>query len=183
MSWIRNSEIHSVAFIGTGIVGKWEKTMKAELSGVLNWSDRFLQVIVARSILQAGAICLRERNGQSQPEVLLITSRSNGGWGIPKGHIEPGETSRDTAQREAFEEAGVMGFAGKQPVGFFSYGKNKNGRYQQYAVVVHLLSVQELAVEFPEKGDRVSKWVPVAAAGDGISYDGLRRIFAAGISR
>lgn len=44
----------------------------------------------ARSITcvqQAGAICFRVA-ADGHPEVLLVTSRRNGRWGIPKGRIE-----------------------------------------------------------------------------------------------
>lgn len=38
--------------------------------------------------------------------VLLIRHR-NGSWVFPKGHIEPGETAAQAAEREVAEEAGV----------------------------------------------------------------------------
>ena len=42
-----------------------------------------------------------------QGEVLLLKHKS-GSWVFPKGHIEPGETSLETALREVEEEAGVV---------------------------------------------------------------------------
>lgn len=42
------------------------------------------------------------------PELLLVSSRFNKSiWVLPKGHIESGESSDQTAVREVFEEAGV----------------------------------------------------------------------------
>ncbi|MFC4453002.1 NUDIX hydrolase [Deinococcus sonorensis] len=49
----------------------------------------------------AGGVVLN-RAGQ----VLLVRYRS-GGWAFPKGHIEPGETLEQTAEREVHEEGGV----------------------------------------------------------------------------
>jgi 8-oxo-dGTP pyrophosphatase MutT (NUDIX family) len=41
-------------------------------------------------------------------EYLLVESRrSPGGWVLPKGHIDPGETPEMTAVREVEEEGGV----------------------------------------------------------------------------
>lgn len=57
---------------------------------------------------QAGALCLRVSPG-GEPQILLVGSRRNGRWGLPKGHVEPGETSHEAAARVAFEEAGIRG--------------------------------------------------------------------------
>jgi ADP-ribose pyrophosphatase YjhB (NUDIX family) len=43
---------------------------------------------------------------KGQIEILLIQDAKNR-WTIPKGHIEPGETPRQTAEREIIEETGV----------------------------------------------------------------------------
>ena len=50
----------------------------------------------------AGAIIFRRK--QEGTEFLVIYSERNSIWGFPKGHIEKGETERDAALREIFEE-------------------------------------------------------------------------------
>lgn len=40
------------------------------------------------------------------PHYLMI-HQTAGHWGFPKGHMEPGETERETSLREVFEETGV----------------------------------------------------------------------------
>ncbi len=42
-------------------------------------------------VLQAGAICMR-RTKSGTVRVLLVGSRRSGRWGLPKGHIEAGQT-------------------------------------------------------------------------------------------
>lgn len=37
----------------------------------------------------------------------VILRQTNGDWGFPKGHMEPGETETQTAAREIFEEVGL----------------------------------------------------------------------------
>ena len=113
-------------------------------------------------IEQAGAICLRQINGRETAEVLLIASLRNGRWGIPKGHVEPGETSRDTAEREAFEEAGIKGTAMERVVGSFIYSKDRSP--VRYRVAIHLVDVRAIVRDFPEKDRRKMKWVPIDIA-------------------
>jgi len=63
----------------------------------------------------AGGIVFR--HGESGVEILLIQDAKDR-WTIPKGHIEEGETAKQTAKREIGEEAGlkevdVLGWLGK----------------------------------------------------------------------
>src|SRR5262245_801088 len=48
--------------------------------------------------------------------ICLVNSSSGRGWVIPKGHIEPDQTARDTALQEAWEEAGLRGVLNRAPV-------------------------------------------------------------------
>lgn len=38
---------------------------------------------------------------------VLLIKHNMGHWGIPKGHVEDGETEQETALREVFEETGI----------------------------------------------------------------------------
>ena len=54
----------------------------------------------------AGGVVYRMKDATL--ELLLVSSRYDKSiWVLPKGHIEPGEASDETAVREVFEEAGV----------------------------------------------------------------------------
>jgi len=53
----------------------------------------------------AGAIIFRKN--EKEPLFLLIYSERNKIWGFPKGHIEPGESEKDTLIREVQEETGL----------------------------------------------------------------------------
>ncbi|TWB07796.1 ADP-ribose pyrophosphatase YjhB (NUDIX family) [Rhizobium sp. ERR 1071] len=132
------------------------------------------------AILQAGAVCLRMGERANEGEIALVASRANGSWGIPKGHVELGETSRQAAEREAYEEAGVEGIALEPVIGRFFY--RKEDRSLLYSVSVHLVNVRGIALSYPEKGERRIKWVPLIAAAREVANPKLRRIIVSLIS-
>ncbi len=126
-------------------------------------------------IAQAGALCIR--GSKTSPlEVLLVASLRNGRWGLPKGHIEANESSKETAAREAFEEAGILGSAETEPFGTFCYFKDTDN--PRYRVTVHLLKLRSMASAFPEKTTRKAKWFPLDEAAREASQPGLRELLA-----
>src|SRR5215218_7543079 len=58
-----------------------------------------------------------------QQQVLLVTSRETGRWIIPKGWAEKGIKAHVLAAREAYEEAGLRGDIGHEPIGRYRYTK------------------------------------------------------------
>ena len=107
---------------------------------------------------QSAALCYRIMD--SQPEILLITSRRSRRWIIPKGWLINGLTPSETAAREAWEEAGVLGLCGTDSLGRFAYVKNRPGNDSALCLVdVFPLHVQGLEAVFPEAGQRRRKWV------------------------
>lgn len=63
------------------------------------------QVSKAHRHFSAGGAVFRNNRGQK--EWLLIKPSGTKRWQLPKGKIDPGEKSADTAVREIFEETGV----------------------------------------------------------------------------
>lgn len=127
-------------------------------------------------IRQAGAICYRPVGRDGSIEVLMITSRRNRHWIIPKGHVEPGETTSEAALREAFEEAGVSGIVDEDIFGAFTYRKEDNPN--RFHLNVHLLLVQDQSEDFPEKHVRELRWVTVSDAMRDTDQPALSAMFA-----
>ena len=59
--------------------------------------------------ISAGGVVFREiiRNGLRHWQVAMMRRTDNGGWDLPKGHLEEGETFEEAAIREVEEEVGI----------------------------------------------------------------------------
>jgi 8-oxo-dGTP pyrophosphatase MutT (NUDIX family) len=119
---------------------------------------------------QAAAIPMRGN------KICLVTSSNGKRWVIPKGLIDPGHTSAETALNEAWEEAGLVGVLTRDPLGTYLYTK-LGGTYH---VLVYLMRVTEAAEEWPEREQRQRMWVTVERALEQIEDPGLRELIEAG---
>lgn len=73
-----------------------------QLDGMEDSSSYTLDCLYEHS---CGAVVIRTIDGIDR--FLLIKNKRSCNWGFPKGHVESGETSRDTAKREVLEETGL----------------------------------------------------------------------------
>lgn len=128
---------------------------------------------------QVAAVPVR-RAQTGEAEVLLVTSRDTGRWVPPKGGLikrlgEPG-----TAALEAWEEAGVRGTLRPEPLGVYDYPKrSKKGRVTMARVAVYLLEVAEEHADWPERPERVRRWMSPAEAAASVVEPELAAILAA----
>lgn len=60
---------------------------------------------------------------QGKVEILLVSSSKKKHWVVPKGIHEPGLTATASAEKEAYEEAGVEGLVDNEPIGHYEYEK------------------------------------------------------------
>ncbi len=98
-------------------------------------------------------------------EILLITSIRKKKWIIPKGFIEFNLSAFESAKKEAFEEAGVIGTNETIELGSFTitkYGGRTN-------IVVYSMEVEKFKDDYPEKNLRKRKWYTVEEAIETIS--------------
>lgn len=130
---------------------------------------------VEECVTQYGAICWRMNRGHVQ--VLLITSRDTGRWVIPKGWPMAGLGPAGSAEKEAWEEAGVEGLIAPVRLGRFTYDKIMPGQTSFLcAVDVFALRVAKLRANFPERKERRRKWFDAAKAARKVAEPDLRQL-------
>lgn len=123
----------------------------------------------------AGGIVFR-RSDKGEVEVLL-TQDAKDRWTIAKGHIEPGETPRQTAEREIQEETGL-----KQMKVLNHLGKTQFRYRRQNSLI--LMTMHIFLVKALGDTDKLTKeewmngigWFPFNKALDMIEYEGIEKL-------
>ncbi len=117
------------------------------------------------------------RKGPQGLEVLLITTRNTRRWLVPKGWPSKSRSPQEGAVREAFEEAGVLGKVGVEPIGSFRYRKRrKSGEVLHCKVVLFAMETTEQKPTWPEKELRECVWCAVPDAAARVSFKSLGKL-------
>ena len=122
----------------------------------------------------AGGVVYRMKDATL--ELLLVSSRYDKSiWVLPKGHIEPGESSDETAVREVFEEAGVTA----RVVEFLLTSQQfVRGAAQQ----VEYYLLERLAEEKASEGRKIA-WLVGDEAIRRLTFDEHRAVLTKGCAR
>ena len=122
------------------------------------------------TIKQSGVIPYRI-NGDKL-EIMLITSLKKKNWIIPKGIVEDNLSPQKSAEKEAYEEAGIHGTSDKDVVGIYHQVKwGSNCRIEVYA-----MQVEKVLDKWPEMNQRERKWLPIKKAMVVIDNSDLKQI-------
>lgn len=124
----------------------------------------------------AGGIVFRMTADNRDIEILLIQDSKNR-WTIPKGHIEPGETAKQTAVREIGEESGLKN------VDVLAWLGKIHFKYRRLEKLV-LMTTQVYLVQSLDKNERPTKekwmngirWFSFADALDAIEYADIEKL-------
>lgn len=87
-------------------------------------------------------------------EVFLVTSRGSGRWIIPKGNPIKGLSPAEVAEREAFEEAGLVGRVSTGCIGSFEFERLRRDSGKTWLIDVYPLFVERQVRNWDEKSQR-----------------------------
>ncbi len=124
----------------------------------------------------AGGLVL-DRSGAS-PRAALIARLDRRGllrWSLPKGHIEPGETAEQAAEREVREETGIVGHVlgalGTIDFWFVADDQRIHKTVHHFLLEADSGTLSAADVEVDEVA-----WVPLAEVAERLAYEDERRL-------
>lgn len=120
----------------------------------------------------AGAVLYTLRG--KLPYYVVVVERA-GHCGLPKGHLEAGETAREAALREIWEEAGIRAELVEGPCYRDEY-RMANGVVKHITYFIASFSGQEPANSFSEVQE--VKLLPYEKARLSLTYESARRILS-----
>ena len=115
----------------------------------------------------------------TRPRYLLIRD-PYGNWGLPKGHIERGETPTAAALREVAEETGLDALAVVAPLPTIDWFFRNDGRLVHK--ICHFFLLESRAGEpVPQEAEGISAcvWQPYGEALARLSYANAREVLRA----
>lgn len=121
---------------------------------------------------QSGVIPYRKKD--KSIEILLITSMKKKQWIVPKGYIEFNLTPYESAKKEAYEEAGVVGSDETVELGSF----NLNKAIGICSIKIFAMEVVKILEDYPDKNNRKRKWFSVEEAKEAVKITELSNLIS-----
>ena len=107
----------------------------------------------------------------------LLIRDPGGNWSLPKGHIEEGETLRDTAAREVEEETGIRPDAVGPRLDTVDWlFRRRSGLVHKYCTFFLMRSRSGRPTPQRSEGISACEWFPLPDAADRIPYQDTSRV-------
>lgn len=104
--------------------------------------------------------------------LVLITARKSDRWIIPKGYVERGLSPAESAAKEAYEEAGLIGKVHGDHIGEYRYRKFGN----RFSVKVYTLHIETMLDQWDEMHLRQRRIVTPDEAFEMLYHDELKAL-------
>ena len=136
---------------------------------------------VVKEPTAGGVIWRRNKNGKI--EILLIQD-SKERWTIPKGHIEEGESAKETAKREITEETGLKEMEVQNWLGKINFRYRRQQSLVLMTTEIYLVQAKGNTEDLrPEEWMKGIKWFSAPDAVENIEYEDIAKIILIGLKK
>jgi len=134
--------------------------------------------IPTRTQISAGGVAFRKTEGHV--DVALISVGLQARWQLPKGMINPGETSEEAALREVREEAGIETelLAPIDKIEYFYYSTDISGRRIRFHKFVQFYLMRYCSGDPKDHDHEVNEacWTEIEEAYNLLRFDSEKRV-------
>jgi len=131
----------------------------------------------AKKEWSAGGVVARRISGDIQ---VLVIRDPYKNWGLPKGHLEDGESSGQAALREVAEETGLTDLSLGEELGTIDwYFRSEKSLVHKFCVFYLMSSTDGDPTPEVAEGITECAWVPLDEVESRISYDNARGVVSA----
>ncbi len=131
--------------------------------------------------LAAGGVVVRG----DQVIVIVPRKRASDGsrvLGLPKGHLDPGESLEQAATREVLEETGAVAEL-LEPLAEIRYRHERKGRIVAKTVAFYLFAYRAGGLDDHDEEVESARWMPLREAARALTYEGEREVVAMALSK
>lgn len=131
----------------------------------------------------SGGIVFRHHPKTGEIQILLMQDAKNR-WTLPKGHVEPGEEPKQTAEREIREETGLKEMKVHSWLGKVNFRYRRN--HTLVLMTMHIYLVEGLGNSsqlHPEDWLNDIQWLPASVAVDRIAYEDIGKLILVGMKK
>lgn len=131
----------------------------------------------------SGGIVFRRNPKNQELEILLMQDAKNR-WTIPKGHVEPGEETGATAEREIREETGLQDMEVISWLGKVDFRYRRGHTLVLMTMHIWLVQAQGDTNQLdPEDWLNDIKWLPSQEAIEKIAYEDIGKLILVGMKK
>lgn len=131
----------------------------------------------------AGGVVYRHNAQTSKLEFLLVQDAKDR-WTIPKGHVEPGEKTQQTAEREVTEETGLKYLSIKSWLGKINFRYRRERSLVLMVTHIYLIeATKDTDALVAEDWMNGIKWFTASEAIERVAYEDISKLMLIAVKR